>query len=468
MKRKNLFLLFLITVMVFTGLTFRVSAQQQGIITSSLLEKMRTSDIDQGRINAISNNNIDNLILNRSHVGKIDHYFQVKLDIKGITDQESSGRCWLFTSLNVIRQKVRETFNLESFEFSENYSFFWDQLEKSNLFLENIIKTRDKKDLDEKVRWLFKHPVSDGGVWNMAVGVIGKYGLVPKSVMPETYHSSHTRDMRSVLCKKLRENGIRLRQMHERGKSVKALRKAKEEMMIDIYKILVYHLGEPPSEFTWRYKDKDDNISEPKTYTPLEFFRETVEVDLNDYVMLMNDPTRDYYKLYEIEYYRDMVEGVNWKYINLPNDKLKEFAQKSLLDGEAMYHACDVGKQLNREEGLLSLKNYDYEALYGIKFDMNKKERILAAGSGSSHGMALVGFEKNKEGNITKWLLENSWGPSAGHKGYLTMTDNWFDEYTFRLVIHKKYISPEVLEILETKPILLEPWDPMFLPLEDK
>lgn len=468
MKKRNLLVLLLILTIVITGFTLPASAQQKGIITSSLLEKMRTADLDQGRINVISNNNIDDLIVNRSYVGKIDHYFGVKLDIKGITDQESTGRCWLFTSLNVIRQKVREKFNIESFEFSQNYPFFWDQLEKSNLYLEKIIETRGKDYLDQKVRWLFQHPVSDGGVWNMAVGVIGKYGLVPKSVMPETYHSSHTRDMRNILRKKLREDGIRLRQMHEEGKSVSALRKAKKKMLIDIYKILVYHLGEPPTEFTWRYKDKDDNISDPKTYTPLEFFQETIDVDLNDYVMLMNDPTRDYYKLYEIEYYRDLVEGVNWKYINLPNDKLKEFAQKSLLDGEAMYHACDVGKQLNRKEGLLSLENYDYEALYGIKFDMNKKERILSAGSGSSHGMALVGFEKNEKGNITKWLLENSWGPNAGHNGYLTMTDEWFDEYTFRLVIHKKYISPKVLKILDTKPILLEPWDPMFLPLEDK
>jgi bleomycin hydrolase len=468
MKKRNFLGLYLMVMIATIGFTDRVSAQQEGVITSSLLEKMRKTDIDQGKINAISNNSINDLILNRSNVGKIDHYFKVKLDIKGITDQESSGRCWLFTSLNVIRQKAREKFNLESFEFSENYSFFWDQLEKSNLFLENIIKTRDKKDLDQKVRWLFQHPVSDGGVWNMAVGVIKKYGLVPKSVMPETYHSSHTRDLSSILCKKLREDGIRLRQMHEQGKSVNSLRKAKEEMLIDIYKILVFHMGEPPAEFIWRYKDKDGNISEPKTYTPLEFFRETVDVGLNDYVMLMNDPTRDYYKLYEIEYYRDMVEGINWKYINLPNEKLKEFAQKSLLEGEALYHACDVGKQLNREEGLLSLKNYDYEALYGIKFEMNKKERILTAGSGSSHGMALVGFEKDKEGNITKWLLENSWGPKSGHQGYLTMTDEWFDEYTFRLVVHKKYVSSDVLKILETEPILLEPWDPMFLPMEDK
>lgn len=364
--------------------------------------------------------------------------------------------------------KGKKKFNLKSFEFSENYSFFWDQLEKSNLFLENIIKTRNKDYLDRKVEWLFKHPVSDGGVWNMAVGVIEKYGLVPKSVMPETYHSSHTRDMSRIIGKKLREDGIRLRQMHEQGKLLESLREAKEEMMIDIYKLLVYHLGEPPAEFAWRFKDKDDKISELKTYTPVKFFKKTVDIDLKNYVMMMNDPTRPYNKLYEIEYYRDLVEGVNWKYINLPNRTLKEFAKASLSDGEAMYFACDVGKQLNRDEGLLSLDNYDYESLYGIKFDMNKKERILACASGSTHGMALIGVETNENGKITKWLLENSWSKDAGHNGFLTMTDEWFDEYMFRIVIHKKYISTKVLEILEEKPVLLKPWDPMFLSIEDK
>ncbi|MEA3421145.1 MAG: C1 family peptidase, partial [Acidobacteriota bacterium] len=367
MKRKNLLTLSVVTALLFVFSSVQAAGQQNGSISQLLLKKMRESVKDKGKINAISSNKINDLILNRSNIGKTDHYFGVQLDVKGITNQESSGRCWLFTSLNVIRQKARKKFSLKSFEFSENYSFFWDQLEKSNLFLENIIKTRDKDYLDRKVEWLFKHPVSDGGVWNMAVGVIDKYGLVPKSVMPETYHSSHTRDMSRIIGKKLREDGIRLRQMHEQGKLVESLREAKEEMMVDIYKLLGYHLGEPPTEFTWRYKDKDDKISELKTYTPVKFFKETVDIDLKDYVMMMNDPTRPYNKLYEIEYYRDLVEGVNWKYINLPNKTLKEFAKASLLDEEAMYFACDVGKQLNRDEGLLSLDNYDYESLYGIK-----------------------------------------------------------------------------------------------------
>ncbi|MCD6379008.1 C1 family peptidase [bacterium] len=468
MKSRNLLsLLVLIAVLITTSIV-QAAGEQNGSILTSLLNKMRETAIDKGKINAISNNEIKKLLVNRSNVGKTDHYFSVRLDVKGITDQKSTGRCWLFTSLNVIRQKARKKFNLESFEFSENYSFFWDQLEKSNLFLEGIIETRNRDYKDRKVEWLFRNPVSDGGVWNMAVAVIEKYGLVPLSAMPETYHSSNTKDMRKVLRMKLREDGIRLRQMHEQGKTAETLRESKEEMLIDIYKLLVYHLGEPPAEFTWRYKDKDDKISKAEKYTPVEFFKETIDIDLKDYIMLMNDPTRPYHKLYEIEYDRDMIESFNWIYINLPTEDLKEFAKASLLDGEPMYFSCDVGKQLNRKEGLLSLGNNDYEALYGIKFGMDKRERILASASGSTHGMALVGMERAKNGKPTKWLLENTWGKEEGQKGFTTMTDQWFDEYMFRIVIHRKYISSDVLKILKEEPIDLHPWDPMFLPVEDK
>lgn len=466
--KKGRFLLLLAALLLISTSVAETAENEEGAISTPLLKKMRGLEKDEGRINSISNNDIKKLLPSRLNAGKTDHYFSVRLDVKGITDQKSTGRCWLFTSLNVIRQKARERFNLETFEFSENYSFFWDQLEKANLFLEGIIETRDKDYKDRKVEWLFDHPVSDGGVWNMAVAVIEKYGVVPSDIMPETYHSSNTKSMRRVLRKKLREDGIRLRQLHNKGKKLGALREAKEEMLLDIYKLLVYHLGEPPAEFTWRYKDKDGNISDFKKYTPLEFFREIIDVDLQDYVMLMNDPTRPYHKLYEIEYDRDMVEAFNWTYINLPNEEIKKFARESLLDEEAMYFSCDVGKQLNRSEGLLSLANNDYEALYGIRFGMNKRERILSSASGSTHGMTLVGMETDDRGTPVKWLLENSWGKEEGQEGFITMTDPWFDEYMFRVVIHRDYISSDVLEILKTEPAHLHPWDPMFLPVEDK
>jgi len=237
-------------------------------------------------------------------------------------------------------------------------------------------------------------------------------------------------------------------------------------MLKEIYRILVLSLGEPPETFVWQYETKDGNASEPKEYTPESFYNEIVNVELDNYVMFMNDPSREYYKLYEVEFDRNIAEGVNWKYINLPPDKIKKFAVKSIQNNEAMYFSCDVGKQFDSKEGFLDIDLYDYNDLMGVNFDMDKSERIQSFESGSSHGMALIGVNVLPDGKTDKWLLENSWGADRGHKGYLTMTDRWFDEYMFRLVVNKKYIDIDILKILNENPILLPPWDPMFAPEE--
>jgi bleomycin hydrolase len=286
---------------------------------------------------------------------------------------------------------------------------------------------------------------------------------VPKDVMPETYNSEKTSTMQKLIKRKLREDGIRLRKMTADGASYDFLQKKKIEMLGDIYRMLVVSLGEPPVEFSWRYKDKDGNITPEKEYTPKSFYNEVIGVDMSEYVLFMDDPTRPYYKLYEIEYDRNMHEGRNWKFVNLPASEIKAFALESLKNNEAMYFSCDVGKQLNSDYGTLDLNNYDYESLFGVKFGMNKKERVQAFDSGSSHGMALVGVDVNEKEEITKWLLENSWGSKSGHNGYLAMTDDWFDQYMFRVVINKKFVDEKTLKILKQKAKKLPPWDPMFL-----
>lgn len=409
---------------------------------------------------AIANNPITDLALNRIEASQIDHHFKYRVEVKGITDQKSSGRCWMFTSYNVLRPKVMQKYNLNEFEFSTNYLYFYDLLEKSNLFLESIIESRDKAYDSQEVIWLFRSPVGDGGVWNSFTNLAEKYGVVPKSIMPETHQSESTRRLRSILNEKLREGAYNLREM--KG-TVEELQKAKIEILQDAYRILALGLGEPPTEFEYRFVDKDGNIGETKTYTPQSFYDEAVGVDLSEYVLFMDDPTRPYNQLYEIEKDRNVLEGKNWLYINLPADKIKEMAKNSIMANEAMYFSCDVGVQLNSDAGLLSLNNYDYASLFGVDFSMNKKARILSRESASSHGMALVGVDVDSDGNITKWLLENSWGDDSGHKGYLTMTDEWFDEYMFRVVIHKKFVPADVLKILDKEPTLLPPWDPMFL-----
>ncbi len=402
--------------------------------------------------------------LNWDLQGKIDHYFKYRVNVKGITNQHSSGRCWMFTSMNVLRPLVMEKYNLEQFDFSHNYLYFWDIFEKSNLFLENIIATTGKPMDDRTVTEYFKSPVGDGGVWNLYYNAAQKYGVVPQDVMPETAHSNNTSQMVSLINEKLRQGGYSLREMAQNGKKNKDLRNEKKEILKDVYRMLSLCLGEPPTEFTWRYKDKAGNIKELAGYTPLRFYREITPADYSpdNYIMLMNDPTREYYRTYEIQNYRNTHEGINWIYLNLPNEDIKAAALKSIKNNEAMYASCDVGKQFNRTSGILDPGMYDYESLLGIKLNMDKKARILTRQSGSSHAMTLIGCDTDEKDQPVKWEFENSWGAASGHNGYLTFTDRWFDEYMFRLVVHKKYLDEKAIQALKTQPVQLPVWDYMY------
>jgi bleomycin hydrolase len=413
--------------------------------------------------NALSSTDISQLAWNRENVGTTDQFFTYRVDVSGITDQKKSGRCWMFTSLNVFRPLVIKQFNLSEFEFSENYLYFWDLMEKANLFLNNMANSANLPIDSEKVRWYLRSPVDDGGQWINFVNLAKKYGIVPKEAMAETNSSENTAWMVKLVNTKLREDALELREMKIAQKDQKQIEARKLEMLSEIYRMLALNLGEPPAEFQWRYKTKDKTVSELKTYTPLSFMAEIfTNINLDDYVMLMNDPTRPYWKHYEIENYRNTEEGANWHYVNLPNDVIKEFCIASIKNNEALYASCDVAKQLRRDVGILDVDNFDYESVYGVKFGMNKAQRIQTGESGSSHGMALMAVDLDQEQKPVKWQFENSWGPTAGEKGYLTFTDAWFDEYMFRFVVNKKYLTGKVLEIYTQKPEMLPPWDPMF------
>ena len=441
-------------------------AQQFKGLTTADLAKIKSSVTKDGsfkvRQNAVVANGITKLAVNRENAGKIDTYFSNKVKTKGITDQKSSGRCWLFTGLNFIRPKVIEKLNLSEFEFSQNYSFFWDQLEKSNLFLEIITATASKPMDDKTVEWAFKNPIGDGGQWTTFADIVTKYGVVPKQVMPETEQSDNTGKISSLLTSKLREFGLEIRDMAAAGKKAESLNTRKIEMLGEVYKMLSIGLGTPPETFVWRYKDKDDKISETKTYTPLSFYKEMLGIDMSEYIMFMNDPTREYNKVYEIEYDRNMADGKNWKYINLPADILKKMAIASIKANNALYFSSDVGKFLLKDNGTLDVNNYNYSDLFQTKFPMNKAQRIKTFDSGSSHAMTLIGVDLDTSGNPTKWLIENSWGPTYGFNGQLIMTDEWFNEYLFRLVVHKSFVPEDIQKLLLQPAIKLPPWDPMF------
>ncbi len=437
-------------------------------IDQSQLQKYRqefNADVNSVmRQNAIiTESKIKDLALNHQLQNEIDHFFKYRVDVKGITDQKSSGRCWMFTSMNVLRPNIMKKYDINSFDFSHNYLYFYDLLEKSNLFLENIMKSSNSDINDREVVAYFSSPVDDGGVWNLFFNVADKYGFVPKEVMAETAHSENTGQLRSLLNERLRKGGYELREMKANGKKTKQLREEKLRIMSDVYRLLCYTLGEPPTEFTWRYKNNKGEIKTLQS-TPMEFYKENVPANYSpdQYVMIMNDPTRPYYQIYDIENYRNTLEGINWRYLNLPNEEIKKSAISSIKNNEAMYASCDVGKQLNSTKGMMDPNMYDYASLLGIDFSMDKKARILTRQSGSSHAMALIAVDTDDNEQPVKWEFENSWGANNGNNGYLTFTDKWFDEYMFRIVIRKEYLSAKALKALDNKPVQLPMWDYMF------
>ena len=457
-----------LSVFALTAALLGAQAQDnKGGISPDMLGQIRQTyqgtASDKALRNAIGNNSIRNLALNQDNMQDVDTHFSVRVNSKGITDQQSSGRCWLFTGLNVMRAKAIAKYGMPAFEFSEIYPFFWDQLEKSNLFLQGIIDTSDKPLEDKTVQWLFQHPLSDGGTFTGVADIVGKYGLVPKEAMPETNSSNNTSQMAELISLKLKEYGLQLRELGTNGAKRSVMLEEKTKMLGTIYRMLVLNLGVPPTEFDFVRKDAQGNPVETEHHTPMSFLEKYGDKNLlTNYVMLMNDPSREYYKCYEIDYDRHRYDGKNWTYINLPVADIKEMAIASLKDSTMMYFSCDVGKFLNSKRGLLDIDNYDYESLMGTTFGMDKKQRIQTFSSGSSHAMTLMAVDLDKDGKPTKWMVENSWGPQAGYQGHLIMTDRWFDEYMFRLVVETKYVPEKVKELLKQKPIRLPAWDPMF------
>ena len=467
----------------------QVAGSHEGGISEEMLsiisQRYEGDAGDRAIRNALAGSSIASLALNADNAAMIDTHFSDRVKTKGITDQQSSGRCWLFTGLNVLRAKMIDKYDLPGMEFSQNYLFFYDQLEKANLFLQGVIDTKDLPFEDRKVDWLFSNPLSDGGQFTGVSNLIVKYGLVPSEAMPETYQSNNTSNMASLIKLKLREDGLDLRKAYEDGrakvgkgpkkdveKGLKALdaelHKMKVRQLSEIYRMLALCLGEPVKEFEWTRCDGSGNVVSRKKYTPKSFYDEFIGEDLeNNYVMIMNDPCREYGKVYEIDYDRHVYDGHNWLYVNLPVERIKEMAIASIKDNTAMYFSCDVGKFLDRKKGVLDLANFDYESLMGVSFGMNKKERVQTHASGSSHAMTLIAVDICEENGMpVKWMVETSWGAASGYKGCLIMTDEWFNEYMFRLVVEKKYVPADVLQMLDQKPELLPAWDPMFAPEE--
>lgn len=445
-----------------------VQAQTGGISQEMLRDIQRSQQpVNRAIANAIAANSIETLARNHQNARAFDTYFSVETPKQSITDQQSSGRCWMFSGLNVLRANLAQRDSV-SMEFSQAYLFFWDQLEKANLMLQGVIDTAKEPIDHQRVQFFFHHPINDGGTFCGVSDLVDKYGLVPSEVMPESYSSDNTSMAAKIVSSKLREFGLLLRDMVAAKKSAADINKAKTQMLTEVYRILCLTIGEPVQKFTYAYKDKNGKALAPaKEYTPLQFAKEVVGGPITGtFIMAMNDPRRPYYKTYEVEYDRHTYDGHNWKYVNLPMEDIEQMAIASLKDGRKMYSSYDVGKFLDRKRGYADTENYDYGSLFGTTFGMDKAQRISTFDSGSTHAMTLTAVDLDADGKATKWKVENSWGASWGQEGCLIMTDRWFREYMFRLVVDKKYVPENILKAADSKPVMLMPEDPLFLPDE--
>ena len=408
--------------------------------------------------NALIKNDLNTVSLNWENYSKINHHFSnlIKKELPA-TDQKASGRCWGFAGLNLMRLKVVENLDLPNFEFSQNYFMFCDKLEKANYFLENIIQTKDHAYDSRLIMHLVKAPVQDGGQWDMFVNLINKYGAVPKDVMPETNHSSKSMSMNYILTHKLREFASILRK-----KRLKNLSSLKKEMMEVIFNLLAMFLGQPPDVINWSTRNKDNRYFVISDMTPKDFCKKYADINIKDKVCLIHAPmsNKKFNTVYTVEYLGNVVEGQIIKYLNDDVQKLKKSAIQSIKNNEAVWFGCDVGKRFSREQGVLDIGIYDYENVFQTDFKMNKQTRLEYGDSEMTHAMLLTGVDIKKR-NSTKWKIENSWGTKSGNKGYMMMTDEWFDEYTYEIVVDKKYISKRLLKYLDMEPVVLAPWDPM-------
>jgi bleomycin hydrolase len=453
MKRTALVTLFLLS-------PGTLLAQHERAITGELLNEMERSCVQDVNFkatqHALSQVDAQKISVDWQKVISVDEHFSNKLSGQKITDQKSTGRCWMFSALNIFRREATRALGCSDIEFSQSYLFFYDKLEKANVFLEAIIRSRQKPYTDRYVEWLMRTPVQDGGNWLGFIELVKKYGVVPKDVMPETYSSSNSGGVNHVLALRLKLAAVRIRAARTETETSSHKRAA----LKDVYRILALNFGVPPSSFRWRYETKEKKLTPFVTYTPQQFYHEVVKDALDDYLALYSIPTLEPLKKYEIELDKAVEDRPNMFFVNCSLDTIRELAKRCLLDSLPVWFGCDVGQDAFREEGMLMPGVLDYESLYGMNLGLSRKELFETYSSTPTHNMVFTGIDI-VDGKTVKWLVENSWGEKSGKGGYLRMLDDWFDRYVEVIVLNKKYIPDVIQKVFATKAEVLPPWDPM-------
>lgn len=413
--------------------------------------------------NAISHNGLLASLEKRSAAVENTPIFSLDLTKDKVSDQKASGRCWMFAALNTFRHKMIAGFQLEDFELSQAHTFFWDKYEKSNWFLEQVLATADQELTSRKVKFLLDTPQQDGGQWDMVVSLFEKYGVVPKSVYPESISSSSSRELNQILNKLLRQDAQILRELVAEGANSLELQTKKEELLQEVFNFLAMNLGLPPRQFDFSYRDKDNHFHSESGLTPLTFYQKYVNLKLDDYVSIINAPTADkpYGRSYTVEMLGNVVGSKPVRYLNVEMGRLKELAISQMQAGETVWFGSDVGQSSNRKAGVMAEGMHDFTASMDIRLTQNKAGRLDYSESLMTHAMVLTGVDLDENGKAKKWKVENSWGEKVGNKGYFVASDAWMDEYTYQIVVRKEFLTAAELAAYEAEPLVLAPWDPM-------
>jgi bleomycin hydrolase len=410
--------------------------------------------------NAVTRVTVDDVAINREIVNSIDHSLSTALDDWKVTNQERSGRCWLFAGLNLLRVGVMRKTGLKDFEFSQNHAMFWDKIERANYFLEAIVETAGR-DLDDRtVAFLLETVASDGGQWNMFAALVAKHGLVPKGYMPETQSSANTARMNSILQYQLRQGARAVRAAA--AESVDAARAVKADILQVIYRVLCIHLGTPPESFDWQWTDKDKQFHRDGVLTPQEFAAKYVELPVADYVCLVHDPrpTSPAGRTFTVEYLGNVIGAPPVTYLNVGMSVIKDIAARTIQGGEPVWFGCDVGKMMSNDYAVWDAGLYDLPAVYDAQFDLDKAARLAYHETQMTHAMLFTGVDV-LDGATRRWRVENSWGTERGKDGFYTMNDSWFDQYVFEIAARRDALPAELQHALDAEPIVLPAWDPM-------
>lgn len=406
--------------------------------------------------NAISNVGITEASKNKRVINKHDFIFNEQIEIKNITNQKQSGRCWLFAALNMARPKVIKELNLESFEFSQTYLYFYDNIEKTNLFLDMIIKTKDLDINSREVINVLKFKTDDGGYFEYFKALIDKYGIVPKNVMAESFNSENSSDMFERVEEIIKKYAMDIR----RAKGQEEIENLKEECLYKAYNIFVKCIGKPVEKFDFEYLDKDKKYHIEKDLSPKDFYKKYVGDFYENKIRLINDPRErnPYGRVFVNPEVKNIVEIDGLKGLNVPMEEMKKALLKSLKDGIPSWFACDVLKSSDRKTGIMDLDIYNYEKTLTKVGEFTKADRLDMRESVATHAMNITGV-KTKDGNIKTWKVENSWGEKNGDKGIFSMTDSWFDKYSYEIIIDKKYVSEHYLKGFDKEEIVYSPYD---------